>query len=156
MATVSIAYGTRTEFGNDGNLNSITNTTAVVIGPCDNSSTLAGGFKIDATIKLASTGTTSTGSVTFYLIESCDGGTTYTDNITNVTTSSNQSASIKNAKVVFVATANANSQVVNVEFDLPVIAAPKKFSLIISNGSGATLSASGHSVYYTPINYTVA
>lgn len=156
MATVAISYGTRTEFPNDTNLNSIASNTIRAIGGVTNTSTsqLADGFKIDATVKLATTGVTTTGTLTFYLVESTD-GTNYTDGV-NITTTSDQSSSVKNAPVVYVAQANANSQIVQVVFDLPKQFAPKFFSLLVSNGSGASLSSTGHNISYSAIQYNVA
>lgn len=153
MATVNIAYGTRTEFASDTNLNSLSSNQCKMLGVVANSALLADGFKIDATIVLASTGVTSTGTLTFYLVESAD-GTNYTDGVSTSTTA-DQTASIKNAPVVQYVQANA-SYTVRVVFDVPKQFAPKYFGLLLSNGSGATLSSTGHSVYYTPITYTVA
>ncbi len=155
MATVNIAYGTRTEFASDTNLNSLTSGQCKMLGVVANSATLADGFKIDATIVLATTGVTSTGTLTFYLVESAD-GTNYTDGVSTSTTA-DQTVSIKNAPVVQYVQANSSSQgTVRVVFDLPKQFAPKYFGILVSNGSGATLSSSGNSVYYTPITYTVA
>lgn len=154
MATVNIAYGTRTEFASDTNLNSLTSGQLKAVGAVDNSTAKNDGFKIDATIKLATTGVTSTGVLTFYLAESAD-GSTYTDGL-NVSTTADQTSTIKNTPVVQIAQANANSQTVQVVFDLPKQFAPKYFTILVANGSGATLSSSGNTVYYTPITYTVA
>jgi hypothetical protein len=153
--TVSINYGTRTEYGTDTNVNSLASAAAKAIGGVSNSSTKCVGFKIDATIKLATTGVTSSGILYFYLVESADGGTTYTDGI-NVTSTGDQASSLKNATVVFIAQANANSQVINVVFDLLEQYAAKDHSLVVLNSSGATISSAGNSVYYTPITYTQA
>lgn len=154
MPTQSILYGTRTEFPNDTNLNSLASNSTVPIGGVTNTSTLAVGFKIDCSIYLASTGVTSTGTLTVYLIESVD-GTNYTDGINNITSNTNQSSNIKNAPVVQYLQANANSQVVRVVFDLPKQFAPKYFSLLVNNGTGAALSSASNNVYYSDINYTV-
>ncbi len=153
--TISISYGTRTEYGTDTNVNSLAANVAKPIGGVSNSSTKVVGFKIDATIKLATTGVTSTGILTFYFVESADGGTTYTDGI-NVTTTADIATSLKNATVVAIATANANSQIVNIVFDLPKQFAPKDHSLVILNGSAATILSTGNSIFYTPITYTQA
>lgn len=154
MATQNIAYGTRTEFPNDANINSLPTGQCKAIGGVTNTSTLADGFKIDIAIYLATTGVTSTGSLTFYLAESAD-GTTYNDGV-NITTTGDQTSSIKNCPVVKTLAANANSQVVRVSWDLPGEYAPKYFSLLLSNGTGATISSTSNSAYYTPISYTVA
>ena len=151
--TIQPAYGTRTQFSQDTALNSLASAGAVCVGAVDNGTTKADGHKLDLTLKLATTGVTSTGTVVVYLHESTDGGTTYADGI-NVTSTGNQASSVKNAPVVRVLAANANSQTINVAFDLPAIHAPKNFAIVVSNGSGATLSSTGHSVYYTPITYT--
>lgn len=152
--TIQPSYGTRTQFSQDTtSLASLASGQAVCVGAVDNSTTKAVAHKIDMTIKLATTGVTSNGSLAVYLVESTDGGTTYTDNI-NVTSTGNQASTIKNAPMVRSINANANSQIVQVAFDLPIVHAPKNFAIVVSNGSGAALSSSGHSVYYTPITYT--
>ncbi len=153
--TLSISYGSRTEFGTDTNITSMASNVAKAMGAVSNSSTKVAGFKIDATIKLATTGVTSTGFITLFLVESADGGTTYTDGI-NVTSTGDQAASLKAARTVLVAPANANSQIINVTFDLPCAQAPKDFSIVLLNNSGATLLSSGQSMFYTPITYTTA
>ncbi len=150
--TIQPAYGTRTEFGQDSAVNSLASGQAACVGAVDNSSTKADAFKIDLTLKLATTGVTSTGSIVVYMVESAD-GTNYTDGI-NVTSTGNQASSIKNAPVVRVLNATANSQVIQVVFDLPAAHAPKNFSLVVSNGSGAAMLSSGNTAYYTPITYT--
>lgn len=157
MSTQSPLYGTRTEYPNDSNLNSLANGQAKPIGAVDNASlspTPAMGFKVDATIVLGSSGVSSTGTIPIYLLESAD-GTNYTDGIT-VTSSSDQTSNIKNAVIVASPNANANSQTVRIVFDLPRLFAPKKHSLLFSNSTGAAFASSGHSVYYTPINFTQA
>lgn len=154
MSTVNVVYGTRTEFANDSNLNSLASSNAKQIGVIDNHTALNCGFKIDAHVKLATTGVTSTGTLTFYACESTD-GSTYVDGI-NTTATTDQTSSIKNAPVVKTAQANANSQVVDVAFDYPGPCPPRYVCLLVSNGSGATVSSSGHSAYYTPFNWTIA
>ncbi len=149
--TVAISYGTRTEYGTDANLNSLASNTAKAIGGVSNSSTKAVGFKIDATIKLATTAVTSTGILTFYLVESADGGTTYTDGI-NVTTTG--TVTVVNAPVMLVVTANTNAQTINVVFDLPKQFSPKDHSIVVLNGTGASLLSTGNAIFYTPITYS--
>lgn len=153
--TVSISYGTRTEYGSDANLNSTTSNQAKPVGGVSNSSSKVVGYKIDATIKLATTGVTTTGTLTFYLLESADGGTTYTDGI-NITSNADVASSIRNSPAIFVAVANVNSQIVNVVFDLPKQFAPKDHSVVVLNGTGASLSTAGNTMFYTPITYTQA
>jgi hypothetical protein len=154
MSTVNVVYGTRTEFANDSNLNSLSSGQAKQIGVIDNHTALNCGFKIEAYAKLATTGVTSTGTLTFYACESSD-GSSYVDGI-NTTATTDQTSSIKNAPVVKTAQANANSQVVDVMFDFPSQCPPRYVSILVSNGSGATLSSSAHSAYFTPYNWTVA
>lgn len=158
MGTIALNYGTRTAYPNVANLNTGASNGAWTVGNVNNTAAPAGltapatGFKVDATIKLATTGVTSTGVVVFYLVESADGGTTYTDGL-NPSTTANQSSSVRNARVVFIAVASANSQVINVTFDLPTIAAPKDHTIMVSNGSGAALLSSGNTLSYIAINY---
>lgn len=157
MGTIAVNYGTRTAYPSASNVNSGASAGAWTVGNVNNTaspaglSALATGFKIDATIKLATTGVTSTGTVVFYLVESADGGTTYTDGLSPTSTAS-QSASLKNARIVAVALASANSQIVNVSFELSGIP-PKDHTILVSNGSGAAFSASGHQISYVAVNY---
>jgi hypothetical protein len=154
MADTLITYGTRTEFGSDSNLVSLASGTACGVGAVDNS----GGqdaYVVDLTIVLASTGVSSTGTIIVYLIQSSVSTSSgFTDGISPTGTS--VGGSIKNAIVVATLNANANSQTVAATFRLPVPDPSKYWSLVISNGSGATLASSGHSVFYTAIKYTTA
>lgn len=153
--TVSISYGSRTEYPTDTNLNNLASNNAKPIGGANNNTTKAVGYKLDVTIKLATTGVTSSGIITIYLVESADGGTTYTDGIT-ITTTGDIASSLKNSEVIKTLSANANSQVINVTFDLPRQFAPKDHSLVILNGTGASFSTTGNNAFYTPITYTQA
>lgn len=158
MGTVSPNYGTRTAYPSVSNLASLASTSAVAVGNVTNSTAPAGlsatadGFKVDAKVVLAASGVSATGTLSFYVIESTDGGTTYSDGI-SPSSGSNQAASIKNARLAFVAVANAVSQTVAVTFDLPGINPPKDHSILVLNGSGAALAASGHALDYTAIGY---
>jgi hypothetical protein len=158
MGTISTNYGTRTAYPSVSNLASLASTNAVCVGNVNNSSSVGGlsatavGFKVDVKIVLAASGVSATGTLTFYLVESTDAGTTYSDGI-SPSSGSNQAASLKNARLLFVATANANSQAVNASFELPGQLAPKDHSILVLNGSGAALAASGHAVDYTPVNF---
>ena len=158
MASVQISYGTRAAYPNVTTLNSQGSAVARTIGAISATTGITSanpvGFKIDATIKLATTGVTSTGTLAFYLVESAD-GSTYSDSL-NAATTTDQAGSIKNSRLVYVAAANANSQVVQAVFDLPSIFTPLNHTLLIQNGSGAALSSAGNSISYTPIIYTVA
>lgn len=158
MGTVAINYGTRTAYPNASNVNSGASGGAFAVGNVNNTASPAGlsapatGFKVDATIKLATTGVTSTGVVVFYLVESADGGTTYTDGLSATSTAS-QAASVRNARVAYVALASANSQVINANFEIPGVNPPRDHTILVSNGSGAALSSSGHSINFTAVNY---
>jgi hypothetical protein len=155
MPTTTTNYGTRTEFADDSNLNSLAASAACGLGPVDNSSAgLAGAdaFLVDFSITLAASGVSSTGILTFYLIQSAQSTTTgFTDGISPTGTS--VAGSIKNAKPVAIYNAIANSQVVEDTFRLPVPDPSKYWSLVASNGSGAALAGSGNSVFFTPITY---
>lgn len=158
MASVSIGWGTRAAYSAVTNLNSQGSAAARTIGPVDGTATTPAnpvGFKIDYTIKAATTGVTSTGTVTFYLIESADGGTTYTDNM-NANTTTDQASSIKNAVAIRQIKLDANSATAQGVFDLPGQFTPKNHTLLLLNSSGAALLSSGQSVSYTPMYYTVA
>lgn len=158
MASVTIAYGTRAAYSAVSNLNSQASAAARTIGAVDATATTPAnpdGFKIDYTIRAATTGVTSTGTVTFYLVESADGGTTYTDNL-NVATTTDQAALVKNAKIIQVVRLDANSATAQDTFDLPRQFTPKNHTILVLNGSGAALLSSGNSISYTPITYSVA
>lgn len=156
MSTLAPSYGSRTEFGSDANLNGLTNGQAKPLGKVDNSTTPADAFKVDLTIALNSVGVSSSGTVTVYLIEAAlDTTTTYTDQI-NPAGSTDVTSLLKNARPIRTYAANAVSQVVQDTFTLPVLEPPKYWSLVVANGSGAALAASGNSAYFTPINYSIA
>lgn len=157
MANTSLGwvYGTQTAFGSASNLNSLGSGAAkplgVVTTPTPPPSSNCIGFWVDVSITPASASTSSTGTVTFYLIQSFDGGTNYTDRI-NPAGTSDVASSIKNARLVYTMSVNANSGTIAVfqgEFFLPLTAPAPKWSLVALNGSGTALPASTHSINYT-------
>jgi hypothetical protein len=154
MAVTTVTYGARTEFANDSNLNSLGSTSLCAIGPVDNSGSGVAGadaFIVDFSISLASSSVSSTGTLTAYLIQSSVSTSSgFTDGISPT----GASVTVVNAKVVYVANANTNSQVVADTFRLPVPDPAKYWSLVWLNGSGAALKSSANSVYYLPITYT--
>lgn len=156
MATLSINYGTRTEYAVDTNLNSLAANAVKTVGAVANTATSGGfiGYKVDLTVYLASTGVTSNGTVQVYMCESAD-GTNYTDRI-NTTATTDQASTIKNAVVIASPAANANSQIVSICLDLPRQFSPKYHSILVGNSTGAAFSSTSNSAYYTPISYTVA
>ena len=153
MAVQQANYGSQTAFTASSNLSSMASNVVRGMGSVAASGFASNplGYKINAVIKAASTGVTSTGFISFYLVESNDGGTTWTDGA-NVTTS----ASITNARLVYQAIATANSQVVTVNFDLPCYIPPQTWSLMVSNGTGASFSSTGYQVEYLPYYQTVS
>jgi hypothetical protein len=161
MAVQNIAYGTETAF-TVTNINSLANNAAKPIGVVDNSSTKAVGYKIYLEITLNSSGVSSTGTVEVYLIEGTEAstGTDFTDGI-DPAGSSDIASSIKNAKLLRILNANANSQVVRDVFDIlgdmrgQMMDCPKYFTLVIYNKSGAAINSSGNEASYTAITYTV-
>lgn len=161
MATQTINYGTETNFGTLSNLHSLANNAAKPLGAVDNSSTKALNYRIWLQFTLNSSGVSATGTVEIYLIESTDGGTDYTDGI-SPTTTSDIASSLKNAKLMAVLNANANSQVVRYAFDVLgdwrgcMRDCPKHFSIVVVNKSGATLASSGGEATYTAIKYDFA
>jgi hypothetical protein len=155
MASATTTFGTQTAFGSVANLNSLTSAAACAIGAVDTSATGALAFEIDFSITLAASAVSSTGVLTFYLIQSMTSTSSgFSDGISPTGTS--VASSIKNATIIRTYNANANSQVVADTFYLPVPAPAKYWSLVVSNGSGATLASSGHSFNYTPITETIA
>ena len=155
--TVSTAWGTRAAYPNVTNLNSQPSAASRTIGAVDATATTPAnpvGFKVDYTFKTATTGVTTTGTISVYLLESADGGTTYTDGM-NAATTTDQTSSIKNATAIKTIQANANSQTCTDTFDLPRNFCPKNHTLLIQNGTGAALLSSGNTLSVTPINFTV-
>jgi hypothetical protein len=154
MAVTNATYGSRTEFTSDSNLNSLANGTAKPLGVVDSTATNAVGYKVEIEAALASTGVSATGTITVYLIEAATNTTTtFTDGINPAGTSA---VTVVNARPIRVLNANMASTTVYDTFDLPVVNAPKYWSLVISNGSGAAFASSGNGVWYTPVTYTTA
>lgn len=150
-------YGTRTAFSGASNLNSLTNAQAKPMGavttPTPPPSSNCIGFLIDISVTPASSGTSSTGVLSIYMVQSMDGGTYYTDRIDPAGTS-DVASSIKNAKLVKTVNVNANSGTIPVfqdDFFLPVVAPAPKWSLVVLNSTGANLPASTHGINYTPV-----
>jgi hypothetical protein len=161
VPTQTLNYGTRTQFAGFSRLNSVANSQAFTVGAVDNSTTKAVNEKVELKVTLGSSGVSATGTVEVYALESED-NTTWSDGITGDVTG-NQAANLKNAKLLAVLNANANSQVVNFQFDLvgqgginPLVDVPKYWSLLVYNKSGAAFAASGNDAQYTPIKYDVA
>lgn len=161
MSTQNIAYGTDTAFGSASNLNSLANNAAKPLGAVDNSTALALNEKVKLKMTLASTGVSSTGTIEVYALASND-NTDWTDGISTSSTT-DVSASLKNAQLLAILNANANSQVVDFNFDLiqqggmnPLVDVPKYWALVVFNKSGAAIASSGNAATYTPITYTVA
>jgi hypothetical protein len=163
MATQNIAYGTETAFATASNLNSLGSAAAKPLGVVDNSSTKAVDYKVYLEITLNSSGVSSTGLIEVYLIEGTEAstGSDFTDGIDPAGTS-DIASSIKNAKLLAVLNANANSQVVRTVVDIlgdlfgVMRDCPKYFTIVVYNKSGAALPSSTHEATYTAITYTVA
>lgn len=161
MATQTINYGTETAI-TATNINSLANNAAKPLPVVDNSSTKAVDEKVHFEVTLGSSGVSSTGTIELYLLESAESTTAdFTDGI-DPTSSSDVASSIKNAVLLRVLNANANSQVVKCIFDLvsdlrgALQNCPQYWSLLVLNRSGAAFAASGHEVTHTAIKYDVA
>jgi hypothetical protein len=160
MSTRTINYGTRTAFGTLTNLNSLASAAAKVLAQVDNTSTKAIDYAFWLEIALNSAGVSATGTIEVYLLEAqVSGSGDTTDGIdmaTPVTT--DQAANIKNAKLLEVLQANANSQLVRFNGRLLdyIANVPPFFTLLIKNVSGAALAASGHDAEYVPIKEDIA
>lgn len=153
-STQTTGYGTKTEFANTSNLGGLATGAACGLGPVDNSTAGADGFLVYLSIPLASTGVNAAGTITVYLIESLD-GTNWTDGIDPAGAS--VASSIVNAVKVKTLTANANGQVVQVAFRLPVIDPAPHWALVVLNGTGAGVGVSASPVAsYTPITYALS
>jgi hypothetical protein len=151
-------YGTESAFSVASNLNSLANGNVKALGTVDNSAVRANNYQIKLKITANSTGVSATGTVTVYLVRSND-NSDWTDGISPSSTS-DQSASIKNATIIGVFNLNAVNQVLIVQFDLlmeggpvPAYDCPKFWTLAIGNGSGAAFAASGNAVTYMPVTY---
>ena len=153
MATSTISYGTRTAFGSAANLNSLASGAACALGAIDNT---AGndGFIIDVSIVLGTVA--ATGTLTIYLIQSSQSTTTgFADGISP--TGASVAGSILNAiPIRTLATPNSSGATVADTFRLPVADPAKYWSLVVLNGTGAALAASGHAVDYTSLTYATA
>jgi hypothetical protein len=157
MASVTIAWGTRATYANITNLDGQPTGQLRTIGAVDATATTPAnpcGFKLDYVLKTGTTATTS-GTATFYLIESADGGTNYTDQV-NVATTTDQAAKIKNAVAIRTVKLDAATTTFSDTFDLPRQFTPKSHTIAVLNSSGGSLSTGGNSLAYTPITYTVA
>ncbi len=160
MASYKIAYGTRTAFSQEDNIHGLANNEAKPLGEVDNSATLALDYMVFFRTTLNSSGVGSTGTIELLLLEKDDSSADkWTDNI-DADGTSNIASSIKNAKVLEILAANANSQVVQCHFRLGdyIAHAPKYWSIIVYNKSGATLDAddADSDAYYTAITGTIA
>jgi len=155
MAVISVDYQSQTAMSASSNLSSQPSNTVRGMGSVAASQFGSNpvGYKVDAKITLTGSGVTSTGYISFYLVESNDGGTTWTDSV-NVSTTASQG--LTNARLVATAIATANSQVVSVNFDLPTLMAPQTFSIMVSNATGAAFSNAGYAIHVLPVNYQVA
>jgi hypothetical protein len=160
MSTTTVNYGTRTQFPQYTNLNSLANNAAKPLGKIDNSAT-GGGNKanniwIDVDITLGASGVSTTGSIELYLLESKD-DTTYTDGI-SPTGTSDIASSLKNATLFKVLAATANSQVIRWRQRLGDFLSdmPKYGSIVAYNKSGAALAASGNDAGYDPLKVDIA
>jgi len=156
MATYRILnYGTRTAFGTITNLNSLANDNSKPFTHVDNTTTKAIDFLFWLEIALNSTGVSATGTIEVYLLEGQVSGSGDTTDGIDMSTpaTTDQDANIKNAKLIEVLAANANSQVVRFNGRLRdyVANVPNFWDLLIRNMSGATTAASGHDAQYVPI-----
>ena len=161
MATESANYGTRTAFGTLTNLNSLANAAAKVLGHVDNATSVkALNYHVWLELALNSTGVSATGTVSIYLLEGqVSGSGDTTDGIDMSTPStSDVAASIKNAKLLEILAANANSQVVRWHARLLdfISDVPNFWGLLILNNSGAAFASSGHDAQYVPLKRDVA
>jgi hypothetical protein len=160
MATQTISYGTEAAFSSASNINSLASAAAKPLGAVDNSSALAVNYRCYLKVTLNSTGVSSTGTLSIYLLESTD-NSNWSDGI-SPSGSSDIASSVKNAKLLAVLTANANNQVIYYDFDIlgdlqgVMRDCPKYFSLVLLNSTGAALNGSGNAITNTPIKYTVA
>lgn len=161
MAVQTINYGTETAF-TVTNINSLANNAAKPIGVVDNSTTKALDYRVYLEVSLNTTGVSATGSLEIYLIESSESTTAdFSDGIDPAGTA-DVSASIKNAPLLAILNANANSQIVRAIIDIGtdlrglVRNCPKFWSVVVLNKSGAAILATGNEASYTAIKSDIA
>ena len=162
MSTQTINRGTETAYPTVSNMNSLANDAAKPIGVVDDSATKAEDYNVHLEITLETSGVGATGYVEILLLESTESTSAdFTDGI-DPTTTSDVATSIKNATLLRVLNANANSQVIKAQFSLlsdlagKVKVNPKYHSLLIVNKTGAAFAASGHEITYTAIKHDIA
>lgn len=160
MASYKIAYGTRTAFSQEDNIHGLTTGQAKPLGEVDNSATLALDYMVFFRTTLNASGVSATGTIELYLIEKDDSGADKWTDAIDADGTSNIASSIKNAKLLEILAANSNSQEVICHFRLGdyIAHAPKYWSIVVYNKSGATLDAddADSDAQYTAITGTIA
>jgi hypothetical protein len=138
------------------NLNSLANAAAKPLGEVNNNTTPRNNYLLNLDITLNAAGVAATGSVELWYIESDTTGTDYSDGIAPGTTS-DVAASLKNARLIAVLTANANAQVVRWRaslWDRGVFEIGPFWALVVVNKSGAAIAASGNAATYQAVDYS--
>jgi hypothetical protein len=137
------------------NLNSLANGAAKSLGKIDFNSNNAHEATIKIKATLGSSGVSATGVLEFYFIGAQEEFGDWTDGI-DPTSTSDVAASIKNARRLPAATANANSQIVNVTLDIfAYVGSGYSYgAVVVKNSSGAALAASGHDADYQTVVYS--
>ena len=151
MAVRTTTFGTRTQFTNYTNLNSLANNAAKPLAVVDNSTTKADRYDVEVSVTLGASSVSATGTIEWYLINALQNSAAsdWTDGIDPAGTS-DISSSLKNARCIRVSAANANSQVVRERFVLPA-RAMKFFTLVALNKTGAAFASSGNDAQYMSV-----
>lgn len=155
MATQLINYGTKTAVAMTS-LNSLATSSGAQSAAVDNTTNKFD----DVVLQIGATGSAAgnTNQIDFY-VYSALGDTTYTDGATG-SDAAFTAANRKNAVYIGSVWMNTTSLVI-ATFSRSVAACfggimPAKWGLLAVNNSGAALAASGHSVNFQGISYTIA
>jgi len=143
-------WGSRTAFGSITNMNSLANDTSEPLGEVNNSTDEWLDFSFFLEIALNTTGVSATGTIEVYLLEGQDTGADETTDGIDMNATTDQDANIRNAKLIAVLAANANSAVIRWGARLSdyIGNCPRYWTLLVRNMSGAAFAASGHEGYY--------
>lgn len=142
MATIKTAYTTNQSI--TITLTSVTNGSFATSSAIDNSTNLFIGADIQVTVKTNSASTSSTGSVSVFLLRTGDAGTTYDDaNSTNATLLG-----------TFATTANSTTYVFSID-TMPFGILGDHWKISVLNNSGNTLDASIGSAKFTGKQFSV-
>jgi hypothetical protein len=146
---------TNTPAPQGSNLNSLANGAAKSLGKIDFNTNDAHEATIKIKATLGASGVSASGILEFYFIGAQEETGDWTDGI-DPTSTSDVAASIKNARRLPTAAANANGQVVSVIIDIfAYVGSGYSYgAIIVKNSSGAALASSGNDADYQTVVYS--